>query len=371
MSLINQMLQDLDKRSSHQGGDGAWQRQIRAVPQRNRARLTWWVATGLVILLAGVIAWVWLRNAAPLVAPPHVEVQAAIAKQPMPLPSPPQPALQPPAPPVPEPPAPAGLKLAESLTLVDLPVPKERALPPEIPSPAKRAAVPADVQAIPHKTLPAKEAATAPAPMENKTTEKAATAIGKEFSAQQLAENHYRQALAALQQGKTSETIAGLEQALQLNPKHAASRQTLSSLLLDQGQLDEAIRKLDEGLKLDAAQASLAIVLARAYVEKGEVKAALETLQRTLPHAAERADYLAFLAALLQRESLHKNAIEHYLAALRISPKNGVWWMGLGISLQAENRKQEAQDAFRRARDSKTLSAELQKFVEQKIDQQK
>jgi len=41
----------------------------------------------------------------------------------------------------------------------------------------------------------------------------------------------------------------------------------------------------------------------------------------------------------------------------------------LGISLQALNRNIEAQDAFRRARSSSTLSPELQAFVDQRLKQ--
>jgi MSHA biogenesis protein MshN len=41
--------------------------------------------------------------------------------------------------------------------------------------------------------------------------------------------------------------------------------------------------------------------------------------------------------------------------------------MGLGISLQAESRKDEALDIYKRAIETRSLSPELQAFVEQKI----
>ena len=50
-------------------------------------------------------------------------------------------------------------------------------------------------------------------------------------------------------------------------------------------------------------------------------------------------------------------------------PPLSAGWMGLGISLQAENRLPEARDAFSRAKASNTLSAPLLAFVDQKLGQ--
>ena len=140
-------------------------------------------------------------------------------------------------------------------------------------------------------------------------------------------------------------------------------------MLVSDKQYAEAERRLQDGLRLDPAQTGLAMILARLQVERGDAPAALKTLQHSLPHAAGRADYLAFLAALLQREGRHKEAIDYYLQALRGEPNSGVWLMGLGISLQAENRRDEARDVLRRALASNTLSPELQAYVEQLIRQ--
>ena len=191
----------------------------------------------------------------------------------------------------------------------------------------------------------------------------------KEMSPHQRAENEYRRAGLLMQQQRREEAITVLEHALQIDPQHSAARQTLAGLLVDAKRTDDAIRKLEEGLALDRTQPALAMMLARLQVEKKELKPAIDTLQRTLPHAADRADYQAFMAALYQRESRHKDAIEHYLIALRKSPQNGLWWMGLAISLQADNRIADAREAYQRAKSSNMLSADLAIFVDQRLAQ--
>jgi len=191
----------------------------------------------------------------------------------------------------------------------------------------------------------------------------------KEFTPKQRAENEYRRAVLLIQQGKKDEALTELNQVLQLDAAHVGARQAVAALLVEAKRSDEALQKLQEGLKLDSTQAGLAMMLARLQVDRGDLHVAIDTLQRTLPYAANRADYEAFLAALLQRDARHKEAIEHYLAALRKLPQNGSWWMGLGISLQAENRSAQARDAFSKAKASNTLTPELQAFVEQKLGQ--
>ena len=184
---------------------------------------------------------------------------------------------------------------------------------------------------------------------------------------QQKAENEYRRALLKLQDARVSEAIASLEQAVLLYPRHEAARQTLVGLLVEGGRTSDAIRHLALATSLDPAQANMAMLLARLQLENGGN--ALETLQRSLPYAESNAEYRAMLAGVLQRAARHKEAIEHYQAAVRLQPGNGIWWMGMGISLQADKRNADAKLAYQRARDSGRLTAELESFVERRLQQ--
>jgi MSHA biogenesis protein MshN len=190
---------------------------------------------------------------------------------------------------------------------------------------------------------------------------------GRQETGAQRAEGEYRRALASLQEGRMIETVAALEQALKHEPKHEAARQTLVGLLIEANRNNEAMRQLQLGLTLDPRQPAMAMLLARLQIERGGN--GIDTLTRTLPYAGNDADYRAFLAAALARQQRHREAAEQYQQALRAVPSNGVWWMGLGISLQAEKRNGEALDAFQRARASGGLSQELQGFVERRIQQ--
>ena len=195
----------------------------------------------------------------------------------------------------------------------------------------------------------------------------AAPAQGRSESTLQRADNQYRRALASLQEARVGDAIGGLQQALRLNPRHDAARQTLVGLLIENKRNDEAMAELQQALALDARQPALAMLLARLQIERGG--SGIETLLRTLPYAAGKGEYQGFLAGALQRQNRHREAVDQYQAALRGAPDNAVWWMGLGISLQAEKRQAEALDAYRRAQASGALAPELQGFVERRIAQ--
>jgi len=157
--------------------------------------------------------------------------------------------------------------------------------------------------------------------------------------------------------------------ALQSAPGNQPARQALVALLLEQRRLEDAIPVLQQGLELDAGQTQLAIVLARIQVEGRDYASALDTLNRARARAGteDNAAFNNLLAAVLQRLSRHREAVEHYQAALRASPDNGPAWIGLAISLENLQRRGDAAEAYRRALASEALSPETKKYAEQKV----
>jgi MSHA biogenesis protein MshN len=185
----------------------------------------------------------------------------------------------------------------------------------------------------------------------------------------EIAENEYGKGTTLLHQGRLAEAHESFHAALGLHPAHHGARQALVGLLIDRKDFSQAELLLQEGLALAPAQTGFAMTLARLQVDRGGDAQAVATLQKGLDHAQASADYLAFFAALLQRQARHEDAIARYQAALRLKPANGVWWIGLGLSLQAVNRAADAQDAYRQARATNNLNAELAAFAEQRLRQ--
>ena len=371
MSLINKMLQDLDARGG-QPGAVAGSPEIRPVPPPERPFPWLRVALlgGLVAVLggSGYLAW-RIQQGAPIAAAPIALAQTPPAA-PAPKPAPAEVASSVPAAPAAPVAAPAAAEpAAESApdAAAQEVAPPQPHRPPPAPAAKKEAPAPGfdAVRAPAPRVAPAVPAKAAPKPPVAKAARP--EPAGRVETTAQRAENGYRRALAGLEDGRVTEAIGHLEGALRADPRHEAARQTLVGLLIEAKRPDEAIRQLGAALALDPRQPAMAMLMARLQLERGSP--GIDTLMRTLPYAAGNGEYQAFLAGALAREGRHREAAEHYGVALRTAPQNGVWWMGLGISLQAEKRTAEALAAYQKARESGTLSPELQGFVDRKLKQ--
>ena len=186
-------------------------------------------------------------------------------------------------------------------------------------------------------------------------------------SPHERAESEYRKAISAVNQGRVSEAMDGLRNALDQESLHAASRQLLVKLLLEAGNQDEAIRILRDGIDGQPAQLGWAMSLARLQVDRGELDGAWKTLEHSLPAAGNSPDYLGFAANVLQRLGRIDEAAVQYRKATRIAPADGRWWLGLGWCLDARGQTAEAREAFLRARQSGNLSPELLTLIDQKL----
>ncbi len=375
MSLINQMLMDLEKRRAPRP-DGVLS-QARALPTQLTRDPRWRFALIALIALAlaaAVFAWITKRGITlPLPSIMNTLVQApTVPTQTIKEETPPLPANA--NAPVQAATAPAAPAQTIEKVLKDNPVVSESLLGPASRMSLELSTAPQEPERVVSK--PAAKAKSVAQPTVVAKAKPAAEqpslpGISKQVrqeTPQQLAEEEYRKAVVSLQQGQQVEAQEGFRRALQFNPNFTASRLALAGLLLQGRQMVEAERVLREGLELDSKQPGFAMMLARVQLDKGDVQAALETLRRTLPYTTGNADYHAFMAALLLRDARYTDAVEHYRAALNLKPA-GVWYMGLGISLQALQRLPEAQDAFQQAITTGALNPELQAFVEQRLKQ--
>jgi MSHA biogenesis protein MshN len=380
MSLINQVLRDLDQRHAAAGVMPSAVKTPAAIsaarPRRSAIAMA---AAALVVLAGGASTLAWsLASRSAAKAPPSVAAAPAHAPAPAPA-SAAVPAASPASAPaltpvivVTAPPAASSPAVAAATTVANARIAASAALhaAARVAAPSAEAA-PAPVNSldVPHTpTAAAAPAAAAPraAPPHHGDAliEKRAPAR----TAHERAEAHYQRGIAAHQQGQLNDASAAYAAALREDAGLAGARQALAGILVGQGRMDDAKGLLGEGHALAPKHPGIAMMLARLLAERAELQRAADVLQAAAIASASPEDH-AFHAAILQRLERHADAAELYSAALRVAPNNGVWWMGLGISLAAVGRNDVAREAFNRARSSGALSPELSSYVEQRLRQ--
>jgi MSHA biogenesis protein MshN len=351
MSLINDMLRNLEAKRPDDLARQNLQREIRSLPPESRGpgpALKWALLAGLV-LAAGAVAWYgngqWSPKPGgePIAATPPVLPNAPAMETPA------APGAVPPAEPVAD-----QLRLASRLEFVPLPVAPVLAAPdPIVPTPRTEAATP-----VAEAAKPAPAAPVGPVKIEKS----AVIATPRD-----RADIEVRRAEGALASGRTAEAIDSLRAALKHDPAYVQVRQMLLRQLLDMRKTDEAMAALQEGLEIQPMQTGWAMSLARLQLEQNDLAAADRTLSRSQGYAEANADYAGFQGHVKSRLGAQRQAVTHYQRATRLAPNEGRWWLGLGLALEADGHLPEAREAFKRSLATTTLSADLAAVAEQHL----
>jgi MSHA biogenesis protein MshN len=406
MSVINTMLQDLDKRNGRPGGEAVAGEAVRSVKPESRWHLgrntLLLVGLSLVFLAAGF----WLRmrnaaagspavvipappvpvianNAAPVAVPVAVPAPSAATAMGASTTAPPVATTAPPAaaPPIAEP-------KARPMAAAPTPARVAAAAPTAVPAkaavstgtapaaataavaPAKAAA--ATAQPAASSPLPAALAATPTPPRQSAaaqgpTSAAANAAAGKTYSPRQLSANLIAEATLLDRQGRQDEAKLPLQKALAADPQDVAARQMLAQLHMDTGRTEQARAVLAEGLRLQPDQPGFSLPLARLMVDGGDLNGAIRLLEAEASRSRDEPQVHAFLGALLLRAERYDDAVKHYLVALRTDPGNPSWLVGAGVALEGIGKPVDAAEAYRRAGTAPNLSAETSSFLNERL----
>lgn len=375
MSVINQMLKDLDRRQQEAEGAAVY-----VAPVRQQG---WWmlVLTLLCTLALGILGWrTWIFwQQSQRASLPAAQVEAPRTA----------PAVAPSAP----------LAVVATTQAVSSAAPVAKVPAASAESIATRVApsaaeqVPADEavladegnpeEALGDETIPSDEELQpdlyAELAAEQSAEEAPAPAAPRkpgilkietvELSDAELATLAERKATTAMAKGRMQEAQDGYYEVLAHDPHNQGAREQLAGLLYGAGRLTEAAQVLEEGLRLDPAQADLRLLLARVAISGGDRQKALDWLTGYQPDIASNLDYYATWAGLAQELGQPVQASEMYVRLLRQQPDQGRWWLGLGVAEDGQGHRQRALDAYRNAQLHGNLGEASTQWLEQRIGQ--
>ncbi|MGD8644241.1 MAG: tetratricopeptide repeat protein [Chromatiales bacterium] len=230
------------------------------------------------------------------------------------------------------------------------------------PAPAPAPSRPRPAASVPEQPQTAEPAAA------SEDSEPAMTKRVVPVSPKQRAESLFRQAAADLRDGRRYSAEAKLRGALREQPGHVEAARVLGALLSADGRTDEAEAILARGLRLNPDSVALAQADARLKLRLGEPAEAARVLESVLPRAQADAEYLALLATAYQRAERYGRSAELFRSALRLRPDTAVWWAGLGIALEADQRSSEALAAYQRSAELGGLEDRLARYIQARLE---
>jgi len=357
VSVINRMLQDLDRRQALEAGDAKALKVSAAKPSGRE-----WFWRALVVLLTAALAWmgwvaVQLLPRKPLAtelayhAASEARARSEAKSEPTPIAQStvPDPATVPA--PVPAASVPEGAPAAV--------VPPAASATPAAPS-SESLRLATELKA----PLAEREA---PAPAPRQTKEKPAkTGVDKRTGTTtraSAADAHFRRATLLLKDARVGEAEDQFQAALQADPRHSAARQAYVSLLLEQQRISTARGLLQDTLAADPAQAWFALALARIHAMGRDYAGALAVLDRAAS-VGQGAEFQAYRGTMLQRLGRHEEALEAFQGAVRDGAAPPTAWIGYAMSLEALGRRPEAAQAYRRALSVGPIAAEAREYAE-------
>ncbi len=329
MSLINQMLRDLDQR---QGMAGPADLPKPVSPAGDPARRRRWIILLSLSALAMAVL-ISLPDKRTPQAVPNLPVPLVVAPEALP-----EPQSQPGSPPEPGPlPAAEGVPSAAPVRTIEPVAPVTAAVAPRDSGGERPALRPSTRLSAPQPSR-----ASEPGP-----------------------EPAYREALQHMHQGRVREAIDGLRILAAQTPGFAPAWQVLVRLLLEQQRPDEAIRALREVVESSPGQRLAILQLARLQAEFQSDAAALATLRAHAGGAETDAEYHGLLAALLHGQGQAEAASAAYRQALALRPEEGRWWAGLGMALESIGRPPD--EAWQRALRAANLPPDLRAHIERRL----
>lgn len=172
-------------------------------------------------------------------------------------------------------------------------------------------------------------------------------------------------ALKLYQEGQVAGALSVLKEFVSAQSVHQRSRYLLAHLLFKEGQVVEADALISDS---DMDQVSMRELKARAALAQGKKGEALSILLKRLPSVQEYPDYHALLAVLYQQAGQHAQAVERYTLLLNQNAQEVKWWMGLGISLESLGQNEAAIMAYNKALQDQQLTDSLRLYAQSRLN---
>ncbi|AZQ85772.1 tetratricopeptide repeat protein [Colwellia sp. Arc7-635] len=186
-----------------------------------------------------------------------------------------------------------------------------------------------------------------------------------QLSSKELAANKISEAEQAIERNDIIKAESLFEEVLLLIPEHETARKQLAALWYGKKSYQNAINLLSQGIALAPKAEEMRLMSARIYYEQGQAGQAYNILSPLKRSSSKEVQVL--LANTAAELNEHDNAISAYKNLIALEPKVSRWWLGLAISLDSLGDFISARDAYQQAIKRNNLSSSAMQFARQRL----
>lgn len=169
----------------------------------------------------------------------------------------------------------------------------------------------------------------------------------------------------AINSNELSKAEQLFEEILIIVPSHKQARKKLAALWFGRKSYQQAVNLLSQGIAIDRHDGELRLLKARIYLSQGQHEAAFNTLK---PLALfEQEEYQVMLANIAQQLEQYPSAISAYQMLIKMQPYSGRWHLGLAIVYDKNSQFPLAVNEYAVALTKADLSTSSAKFAKQRM----
>ena len=176
-----------------------------------------------------------------------------------------------------------------------------------------------------------------------------------------------QEALRLIASNNSAAAYAVLEKQVIDNRYAHQSRETYAKLLLNEGNLLGAMQLVDSGLALSANHAGFKKIKARLLIAQGKLNEAVALLITRAPEVSKDLEYHDILATAQLASRDYEGALISYTGLVQQDQGQGKWWYGFAASQDQLGNSNAARQGYSQAVRMPNLSANLRRRSQERL----
>lgn len=189
----------------------------------------------------------------------------------------------------------------------------------------------------------------------------------KRLSPKELVAKKMNKAERAIAENEMEKAESIFEDILLLMPENQTARKQLAALWYGRKSYQPALNLLQQGIALTPNYQEFRLMKARIYLTLGMAEKAYDVL--SVLNKSNDIEYQSLLANAAQQIGNYTAAVNAYLNLVQLSPQNGRFWLGLAIAYDSNSEFSQAIQAYESAIVQGGLSTGATEFAKQRMEE--